>query len=241
MMESRLLESKLKAIPHIESRVKLMKKQYYAIAEMLTVGSGFGWNNVDKCVTASKDVFDDWVRTHSNAKGMRNKAFPHYDDFAIIFGKDRATGAGAETAADAVEQLDEEADEADFEETMNNDFQTGEKGQTMDDIEGSTGSISTRTRSTKRARIFDGTNDLLVEEFRKFNTTYVESMQEMRLFYKKQVEGTNRRFALPAALDELEQYFSIDELVKVGAYISGDIHKVDFFFVLGDESIKGHI
>ncbi|XVF50897.1 hypothetical protein PTKIN_Ptkin04bG0140200 [Pterospermum kingtungense] len=109
MMESRLPDSKLKAIPHIESKVKLMKKQYNAIAKMLTVESGFGWNNVEKC-------------THPNAKGMRNKAFPHYDDFAIIFGKDRATGAGAKTATDAVEQLDEKDDKADFKETMNNNF-----------------------------------------------------------------------------------------------------------------------
>ncbi|XVF43696.1 hypothetical protein PTKIN_Ptkin02bG0061400 [Pterospermum kingtungense] len=166
---------------------------------------------------------------------MRNKAFSHYDDFAIIFGKDRATGVGAETTADAVEQLDEEDDKAGFKETMNNDFQAGEKEQKMDDLEGSTGATSRRTRSRKRARSFDGTNDLLVEEFGKFNTTYVENMQEIRLFYKKRVEGTERRFALPAALEELEQYFSIDELVKVGAYISRNIYKVDYFFALGDE------
>ncbi|XVF46036.1 hypothetical protein PTKIN_Ptkin02bG0255900 [Pterospermum kingtungense] len=228
MMESRLPDSKLKAIPYIESRVKLMKKQYNAIAEMLTVGSGFGWNNMEKCVTASK-------RYSFDAKGMRNKAFPHYDDFAIIFGKDRATGVGVETTADAVDQLDEEDDEVEFEEIMNNEFQAGENEQTMDDLEGSTGATSRRTRSGKRASSFDGTTDLLVEEFWKFNTTYVESIQEMRLFYRKQVEGTDKRFALPVALDELEQHFSIDKLVKVRAYISRDIHKVDYFFALGDE------
>ncbi|XVF61311.1 hypothetical protein PTKIN_Ptkin08bG0120300 [Pterospermum kingtungense] len=151
-----------------------------------------------------EDVFNDWVRTHSNAKGLRNKAFPHYDDFAIIFGKDRAIEAGAETATDAVEQLDEEDDEADFEDTMNKDFEEEEKEKTIDDLEGSTGATSRRTSSKKRPKSVDRTNDLLVEEFGKFNTTYVESMQEIRLFYRKLVEGTDRRFALPAALDELE-------------------------------------
>ncbi|XVF88290.1 hypothetical protein PTKIN_Ptkin19aG0038300 [Pterospermum kingtungense] len=39
---------------------------------------GFEWNEVEKCVTAPKDVCDDWIR----------------DDFLTIFGKDRATGQG---------------------------------------------------------------------------------------------------------------------------------------------------
>ncbi|XVF58513.1 hypothetical protein PTKIN_Ptkin07bG0072000 [Pterospermum kingtungense] len=103
MIESRLSESKLKAIPHIESRVKFMKKQYNAIVEMLTVGSGFGWSNVDKCVTTSKNVFDNWVRENLfECKRNEEKTFPHYDDFAIIFGKDRAPEVGAETVVDAM-------------------------------------------------------------------------------------------------------------------------------------------
>ncbi|XVF69442.1 hypothetical protein PTKIN_Ptkin11bG0082000 [Pterospermum kingtungense] len=91
MMETQLPQSKLKAEPHIESRVKTLKRQYNTIAEMLALGSGFGWDGVEKCLTASKDVFDDWVRSHPNAKGLRNKTFPHYDDCATIFGRDRAT------------------------------------------------------------------------------------------------------------------------------------------------------
>ena len=39
---------------------------------------------------------------------MRNKPFPYFDDFIIIFGKDRATGEGVETAVDAIEKDDDE-------------------------------------------------------------------------------------------------------------------------------------
>ncbi|XVF44266.1 hypothetical protein PTKIN_Ptkin02bG0106700 [Pterospermum kingtungense] len=80
-----------------------MKRQYHAICEMLSNASGFGWNDEDKCVTASKDVFDEWIKSHPSAKGLRNKTFPHLDDFIIIFGEDRATEEGAESVADAVE------------------------------------------------------------------------------------------------------------------------------------------
>ncbi|XVF78391.1 hypothetical protein PTKIN_Ptkin14bG0128200 [Pterospermum kingtungense] len=77
----------LKAGSRIESRVKTLKKQCHAIAEMLSFRSGFRWND---------------VKTHPNAKGLRGKTFPFYDELGSVFGKDRATGAGAESATDAV-------------------------------------------------------------------------------------------------------------------------------------------
>ena len=62
MLNKELPESKIKADPHIESRIKLLKRQYNVICEMITIGSGFRWNDEEKCMIASKDVFDGWVR-----------------------------------------------------------------------------------------------------------------------------------------------------------------------------------
>ena len=43
---------------------------------------------------------------------MRNKPFPHFDDFVIIFGKDRATREGVEVATNVVEfEEDNDKDE----------------------------------------------------------------------------------------------------------------------------------
>ena len=39
---------------------------------------------------------------------MRNKSFPYYDEFALIFGKDRATGERAHITTNVVKKLDVE-------------------------------------------------------------------------------------------------------------------------------------
>uniref|UniRef100_A0A2N9EG32 Uncharacterized protein n=1 Tax=Fagus sylvatica TaxID=28930 RepID=A0A2N9EG32_FAGSY len=49
---------------------------------------------------------------HLGAVGLRNKSFPHYDDLAHVFEKDRATGSSAEGPSDMAQTVDrEEAEE----------------------------------------------------------------------------------------------------------------------------------
>lgn len=53
----------LKAQPHIDSRVKILKKQYHAISEMLGDSANrFEWNVEEKCVVSDKNVYDEWVK-----------------------------------------------------------------------------------------------------------------------------------------------------------------------------------
>ncbi|XVF57296.1 hypothetical protein PTKIN_Ptkin06aG0193800 [Pterospermum kingtungense] len=180
MIETKLPEAQLKANPHIESRVKTLKKQYNAIFEMLTIGNGFGWNDVDKCLTASKD-------THPNAKGLKNKSFPHFDDFVIIFGRDRTTEIRAETTVDAVEG--ERNDDDEFLDETNNECETSERERTVEDMEASSG--ATGRRSIKRAWSSDGIYKL-VQQLADFRATCKETFQEIKgitTFFKKEVEG----------------------------------------------------
>ena len=49
--------------------------------------------------------------TQPYTRGLRKKLFPYFDDFIIIFGKDRATGEGAKTTVDAIEKNNDENEE----------------------------------------------------------------------------------------------------------------------------------
>ncbi|XP_060676267.1 uncharacterized protein LOC125421440 isoform X2 [Ziziphus jujuba] len=109
MIERRLAEicpnSGLRANPHIESKLKKWKKQYGIIYDMLNK-SGFGWNDSLKCVDVDSDeVWKAYVQSNPSAKAWRSKPFPLYERLASIFGKDRATGHGAQTPIDMVNDL----------------------------------------------------------------------------------------------------------------------------------------
>ncbi|CAL5417530.1 unnamed protein product [Camellia sinensis] len=81
----------LRASPHIDSKIKFWGKQYNALQDMLHM-SGFGWNDEQKMVLVdSDDVWQNYVRTVPDAKGMQNRPFPFYEDWLILFGKDKVT------------------------------------------------------------------------------------------------------------------------------------------------------
>ncbi|KAL5544310.1 hypothetical protein UlMin_008094 [Ulmus minor] len=63
--------SGLKANPHIESKLKLWRKQYDIVYDMLQK-SGFGWNDGDKCVEV--DIDEVWQAYIQNAKTPINMA-----------------------------------------------------------------------------------------------------------------------------------------------------------------------
>ncbi|KAK2639726.1 hypothetical protein Ddye_027521 [Dipteronia dyeriana] len=76
MMSDKIPGCGLRAQPHIDSRIKLLKKQYHAISEMLgPSASGFGWNDDLKCVVVEKNVFDEWVKVQwDSLKRLRRLA-----------------------------------------------------------------------------------------------------------------------------------------------------------------------
>ncbi|XP_047950907.1 uncharacterized protein LOC125196435 isoform X2 [Salvia hispanica] len=92
----------LKAEPHIKSKITSWKKNYYSLAKILDrSGVGFNLHN-DFKIDCSDDQWDQIVKQDSNARTMRYKAWPLWDEWKIIFGKDRATGGTSEGIGEAV-------------------------------------------------------------------------------------------------------------------------------------------
>ncbi|KAL7093778.1 hypothetical protein ACP275_11G060800 [Erythranthe tilingii] len=106
-LKSRLPNCNIKASPHIESRLKLLKRQYDAITEMQGA-HGIQWNDKDNVlICEDDDVWDEWIQIHTDAKGLRNKQFPYYNDLHILFGN-RGTRKGVYNETDSDKILDDE-------------------------------------------------------------------------------------------------------------------------------------
>ncbi|GMJ04758.1 hypothetical protein HRI_004144900 [Hibiscus trionum] len=244
MLATKLPTAQIRANPHIESRVKLLKRQYNTLSEMLNIGSGFGWNEEEKCLTAPKDVFDDWVRSHPTAAGLRNKSFLFFDYLIQIFGKERATGAAAETAADAVENLTAEdntfLDALDVEDEGVKDFESVEEIGASN-CQASVDAATTMKRdvsSKKRRRSDDGLSDL-VEEMGKIGAAYQKTAESIAAFFKIEADN-DQRMSIFEEIIKIEN-LSKNDMLAAGDYISKEAHKVDFFFSLPQDFKKDYV
>ncbi|KAL5862280.1 hypothetical protein ACOSQ3_003561 [Xanthoceras sorbifolium] len=159
----------LKANPHLESKLKFWKKQYGVVYDMLNT-SGFGWNDVRKCIEVDSDeVWKSYVQHHKQAEGFRGKHFPLYERLANIFGKDRSTGKMAQTPDQQVADL-EEGD------NFSNEFETAENF-----------SLTSMKKSSRLA-------DAMASSMNKFSDVIKEAIDKTTEAFKEfgQILATNK-------------------------------------------------
>ncbi|CAO2838018.1 unnamed protein product [Amaranthus hypochondriacus] len=92
-------EAKMK-VSNIDSRLSYLRKRFNALQDIKLKGSGFGWDDNQKMMTSDRKLFEDWAKSHKDAKDMFRKPFPFYDDVELIYSKDRAMGSKAIMPAD---------------------------------------------------------------------------------------------------------------------------------------------
>ncbi|MFQ6665668.1 hypothetical protein Gotur_032319 [Gossypium turneri] len=100
MLEKALPNAMLKARPNIESRIRLLKRDWSIVYDMLNGqnNSGFGWDDHRQVVVAED-------ASHKEVDQFRHRSFPYYDQLTTIYAKDRATGKDAQTAVDVLEEI----------------------------------------------------------------------------------------------------------------------------------------
>ncbi|XP_073136851.1 uncharacterized protein [Henckelia pumila] len=96
--------SNIRANPHIVSKIHVWKKTHGSLMSMLS-RSGIGWNDTDKVIEASNEAWEEFVKSDNNARLMRNKSWPFFNDWCEIFGNDRAAGSYVEPFAAAVQDV----------------------------------------------------------------------------------------------------------------------------------------
>ncbi|KAL2906368.1 Chromosomal replication initiator protein DnaA [Bienertia sinuspersici] len=103
----------LKAVPHIEFKIKWFKDKYNVLTEMFHT-SGFSWDN-EKHMIILRGNHMKFFAQHKNAQGLWNVPFPFYEHLTIIFGADRATGLQSKTFFQAIDNQEKETIELDKE------------------------------------------------------------------------------------------------------------------------------
>ncbi|XP_038973988.1 uncharacterized protein LOC120105506 [Phoenix dactylifera] len=253
LIEEKLPGCGLKATPYIESRVKLLKKQYNAITEMLGPNcSGFGWDDINKCVTCEEDTFKEWVKSHPNAQGMRNKPFPHFEDLTNIFGRDRATGMGAEAPADAVEKIEMEEQQYPYTSPAINESQEADSNFVGQNVNMNTPQTATHTEvagpsrptRTKKARheALEVVRDLTSEMTKVVGMMAAagDHIEKLAQCFKHESETADRRMTVVSEVMKV-QGLSQSEILKVGKKIAMDPLETDYFFSLPDDYRRAYV
>ncbi|KMS99982.1 hypothetical protein BVRB_1g018220 isoform B [Beta vulgaris subsp. vulgaris] len=228
-----------KAKPHIESRVKHLRKQYDAITEMLSPSaSGFGWNDEEKFVTCPQAVWDEWIKSHKNAAGLRNKPFPFYEELGKIWGKDRAVGNESGTVYDVLQEMEhgarveEEHQVPDLNaEESNSPTQCDPTGPPSSTPQSTTPSSS----RTKRARTET------IEALKEFSTKIgkisdvmeaaTEHIGRLANCFQHESDSADRRMKLTTEIMKMEG-LSPSEVLLASKKIALNPLEVDFFFSL---------
>ncbi|KAL8469879.1 hypothetical protein ACS0TY_032662 [Phlomoides rotata] len=81
----------LKPEPHINSRITVWKRNYHSLFEILK-NTGVGLDSTTKMIEATDEQWDAFMKVDPNARLMRSKSWPLYDDWCKIFGNSKATG-----------------------------------------------------------------------------------------------------------------------------------------------------
>ncbi|PPS03231.1 hypothetical protein GOBAR_AA17434 [Gossypium barbadense] len=102
MIEKVLPHAMLKAKHNLESRIRILKKDWAIIYGMLSEkdNSGFGWDEHRQIIVVEDEVWESYISSHKKARQFRTRSFPFYEKFIFIYAKDRATEKDAQTSID---------------------------------------------------------------------------------------------------------------------------------------------
>ncbi|XP_058202615.1 uncharacterized protein LOC131317052 [Rhododendron vialii] len=241
----------LRAHPHIDSKIKAWRKQYHLLQDMLKL-SGFGWDDTEKMILVdSDDVWENFVRSHSDAKGMRNKPHPYFEEWLHLFGNDRANGDLAEGPADTMAAMEREAatEELGYESPTSGlgtsfmDYSMPE-GPNVGNSHGGQSSVppSSNVAGKKRKRAADGITKGLSDMAEAFGTFFENTNTRMgeighRMGYDEDL--SLQRKQVNAEL--MDHPLDWEQRLRAATLIVQEAQRVDLFFSFPKEDQVGWV
>ncbi|KAK6137558.1 hypothetical protein DH2020_028700 [Rehmannia glutinosa] len=239
-MQASLPNSGLKAKPHIESRIKTLKRDFHIVYDMLNGPntSGFGMDPIKKCITAEKTVWDSYLQSHPTHATWQNKSFPFYDDLVIIFGKDRATGINAEGPTDMMEEIQREEANND----TNDDVEVT-MGNGLDDLDASIPFSPLQSprsegihNQKKRKRSVD--NMMAMADIKEATSIIGSEIAKASQIFGKAIgvdaEISEKRQKIDSEIRKISD-LTIGEVIKAVCHIAHSHELTDVFFSMTEE------
>ncbi|KAG4931065.1 hypothetical protein AAZX31_17G183300 [Glycine max] len=98
-------------VDNVKNRFKLWRTWYGIVSDILSQ-SGFDWDSTKYMITVENEIsWNEYVKSHEEAKRFRFKVIPNWDDIVGLCAKDRATELGAENALDVDDIMSKETNE----------------------------------------------------------------------------------------------------------------------------------
>ncbi|CAL1354187.1 unnamed protein product [Linum trigynum] len=210
MLEQKVPGCGMRAKPNIEGRYKGLKKKWHAFTFMRNQ-SGWGWDEVNKCVICPYEKWDKFEEKHPNCGGLNKKSFPVYDDLTPVFAKGRASG-------EHVYDIDP----------------PGCGGEPIEDEASSDG---TAGKKKKRSQSVDDRIDFVVGEMSELRPMIKQSMETIARALGESDDLIEKRTNLLKTLEELEG-ITRAEILTALRKLSNNDRDLMIFYGLEDKADK---
>ncbi|KAK9732984.1 hypothetical protein RND81_04G035800 [Saponaria officinalis] len=137
----------LKALLHIDSRLKMLGTKLRAIIQMLNK-RGFKWDDEKHMISVERSVYDEYCKAHPNCKNLYGHAFPHLNALIEVYSKDFATGKPVV----AIENMEKSAPEQVLLDLSDDDDVNGNETQTVESSRPSKKVMRENTSTRKRGK-----------------------------------------------------------------------------------------
>lgn len=173
------------------------------------------------------------LQSHPNAKGLRNKSFPYYDELSQVFGKDRANGECVESPADAVEEIANE-EENTPQQSEHQKENTEDEVSPRIDVQ----SADTNSRANKRLKAdsLEIVKELTfgLQKISNVMETGNENIAKLTSCFQHESDGAKKRSLVNSELMKVAG-LTAEEIIKAGRKIALDPLETDYFFSLPED------